>query len=199
MSIRTALITITGTNPLLTNNSQTVDPFNKYAKALKPIKAKKNKTDDDILELMDLEVESKVFFSEELGIYVPTTWMTEAICRAGFATAKIGRDKMRGGFFPVSDKAKLIYRGMEKVKALADIVKNEEFRHIMILPQQNVRLCKAFPIFHAWSFSVEVEFDDEVVDLPSLERIAQKTAKYTGFGDFRPTFGRGNATVQEVK
>lgn len=200
MTIRQAIITITGTNPLLTNNPQTVDPFNKYAKAKKAITAKRtSKTEDDMIELMKLEVESKVFWSKDLGAYVPTAWMTEAICRAAFGVAKIGKDKMRGGFFPTTEKAKLHYRDMEKVKELADIVENDNFRHSMILPQQQVRVCKAFPIFHDWSFSVEIEFDDEVVDLDALARIASKTAKYVGFGDFRPTFGRANAEVREVK
>jgi hypothetical protein len=61
-----------------------------------------------------------------------------------------------------------------------------------------VRVVKAFPIFHAWSFSTGVEFDDKIIDPDSLTRIVEHTARYVGFGDFRPKFGRATAEVAHV-
>jgi hypothetical protein len=40
-----------------------------------------------------------------------------------------------------------------------------------------------------------LEFDDAIVDLRTLATIVKHTAKYGGFGDFRPTFGRAVAEV----
>jgi len=199
MAIQQALVVITGFAPLLMNNPQTVDPFNKYTKLKKPITNKKaGKTEDDLIELGNIETEGKLYFDAKIGVYVPTRWLTEAIVTAGYAVAKIGRDKMRGGLFATEDKAKLTYRDMGKVKAITDVVMNPLFRHRMILPQQNVRIAKDFPIFHEWGFSTAVEFDDTVVDFNGLRAIIQRTAKYTGFGDFRPTFGRATAEVENV-
>jgi hypothetical protein len=198
-SIQQAKIVITGTSPLLQNNPQTVDPFNRYTKAKKVITNKRtSKTDDDLIELGNIETESKIYFDESIGVYVPATWLTEAIICTGFAVAKIGRAKMRGGLFATEPKIKLRYRGMEKVKGIEDVVMNPEFRHRMILKQGQVRVPKDAPIFHKWSFETVVEFDDTVVDFGSLKRIIERAALYGGFGDFRPTFGRATAEVSNV-
>lgn len=199
MAIRQASVSITGINPLLQNNPQTVDPFNRYAKEKKKITNKRShKTDDDLLELGNLETESKIYFDSEVGVYVPATWLTEAIICTGFSVAKIGRQKMRGGLFATENKIKLKYRGMEKVKTITDVVMNPEFRHRMLLKQGQVRVPKDAPIFHAWSFETVIEFDDTVVDLGSITRIIEQASKYGGYGDFRPTFGRAHAVVTEI-
>ena len=199
MAIQQARIVVTGISPLLQNNPQTVDPFNHYAKAKKAITNKRTaKTDDDLLELGNLETESKLYFDDEIGVYSPATWITEAIICTGFSVAKIGRAKMRGGLFATEPKIKLKYRGMNKVKTITDVVMNPEFRHRMLLKQGQVRVPKDAPIFHDWSFDTAVEFDDTVVDMGSLRRIVERSAKYGGFGDFRPTFGRANAEVLDV-
>ena len=199
MAIQQARIVVTGISPLLQNNPQTVDPFNHYAKSKKSITNKRTaKTDDDLLELGNLETESKLYFDDEIGVYIPATWITEAIICTGFSVAKIGRAKMRGGLFATEPKIKLKYRGMNKVKTITDVVMNSEFRHRMLLKQGQVRVPKDAPIFHDWSFETAVEFDDTVVDMGSLRRIVERSAKYGGFGDFRPTFGRANAEVLDV-
>lgn len=199
MAIQQAQIIVTGISPLLQNNPQTVDPFNHYAKAKKAITNKRTaKTDDDLLELGNLETESKLYFDDEIGVYIPATWITEAIICTGFSVAKIGRAKMRGGLFATKPKIKLKYRSMNKVKTITDVVTNPEFRHRMLLKQGQVRVPKDAPIFHDWSFETAVEFDDTVVDMGSLRRIVERSAKYGGFGDFRPTFGRANAEMLDV-
>lgn len=199
MAIQQARIVVAGISPLLQNNPQTVDPFNHYAKSKKAITNKRTaKTDDDLLELGNIETESKLYFDEEIGVYIPATWITEAIICTGFSVAKIGRAKMRGGLFATEPKIKLKYRGMNKVKTITDVVMNSEFRHRMLLKQGQVRVPKDAPIFHDWSFETAVEFDDTVVDMGSLRRIVERSAKYGGFGDFRPTFGRANAEVLDV-
>jgi hypothetical protein len=199
MSIRTAQISITGVSPLLMNNPQTVDRFNRFAKRMAAINAKKTRrTDDDYLELRDLEMESKSYFDEQIGVYVPDSWVAEAIATAAFRVAKISRADIRGAMFTTEEKIPLIFRDMDKIKAITDIVKNPIFRHLMILPQGQTRLAKAFPIFHKWSFKTSVEFDDKIIDPDSITRIVEYTAKYGGFGDFRPKFGRAAAEVKHV-
>lgn len=199
MSMRTATISIVGVSPLLMNNPQTVDRFNKYAKRMAAINAKKTRrTDDDYLEVRDLEMESKSYFDDEVGVYVPSSWISEAIAATAFRVAKISKADIRGAMFTTEDKIKLSYRDQDKVKSIEDIVKNPVFRIVLNLPQGQTRLAKAFPIFHQWSFKTSVEFDDKIIDADSLTRIVDHTARYGGFGDFRPKFGRAAAEVSHV-
>ena len=90
MAIRSLNVTITGMNPLLQNNPQTVDRFNDYTRAMAKINAKKTRrTDEDYRDLQDIEVRAKIYWDENLGIYVPGTWVSAAIAAASFKKAKI--------------------------------------------------------------------------------------------------------------
>jgi hypothetical protein len=192
-----ATVKITGISPLLQNNSQTVDRFNPYTKKMATINAKKTRrTDDDYRELHDIEIRSKIYFDESLGIYVPATWVTASIEATAFKVAKISKADIRGALFAAEDKIKLAYRDSSKVKEPLDIVKNGDFRINLTLKQGQPRIVKAFPIFHEWSFETTLEFDDKIIDPDSLTRIIQHVARYGGFGDFRPKFGRANADVK---
>jgi hypothetical protein len=196
MAMQTAKIDIKGIGTLLLNNPQTVDRFNKYARRMAAINAKKTRrTDDDYLELRQLEIESKLYFDDAMGVYVPGSWMMEALAVNGFRVAKLSRDTIRGSLFVAEPKLQLTYANMNKVKTPQDIVMNSDFHWIVGLPQGQVRVMKAFPKFQDWLFSATVEFDDKMIDPGSLTAIAKHAAKYNGFGDFRPTFGRAVAEV----
>jgi len=197
MTMQTAVINVKGIAPLLTNNPQTVDRFNHYARKMKAINDKKTRrTDDDYLELRQLEMAAKVYFDDSLGAYVPSTWMSEGLAGSAFATVKLSRDKLRGGLFVTESKLKLNYKDSDKVRESSDLVGNPTFRHTIALPQGQVRVVKVFPIFHEWSFSANVEYDDAIMDFGMLDRIAKYAGKYVGFGDLRPTFGRALVEVK---
>jgi hypothetical protein len=191
--------TITGTEPLLLNNPQTVDPFNKYAKAKSILTSKKVKTDEDHLAIRRIEVVSKVYFEEEddIGVYVPSTWVSAAIAANSFNIAKVSKAKIRSCVLPTQPKLKLYYEAMDRVHTLDDIADDPFFYQVMLLKQQNVKLAKCAPIFHKWSFDVSLEFDTKIIDRASLVSILDYAANYGGFGDFRPTWGRATLTVNK--
>jgi hypothetical protein len=196
MAIRSLTLNITGMNPLLQNNPQTVDRFNDYTRAMAKINAKKTRrTDEDYRDLQNIEVRAKIYWDENLGIYVPGTWVSAAIAAASFKKAKISKADIRGSVFVEDDKIKLNYENSNLVKKPEDIVGNPFFRLNMTLKQGQVRVVKAVPIFHKWSFSTKLEFDDKLVDESSLIDIIKHASLYGGFGDFRPTFGRAQAEV----
>ena len=197
MSIQNIKAKIIGTTPLLQSNPQCVDRFNPFTKEIARINAKKTRrTDEDYRQLADLEIRSKVHWDEEdKQVFVPSSWVLAAICKNSFTLAKLSKDKIRGSVFATDNKLPLAYRDMNKVKELDDIVGNQVFRHPMNLKQGQVRILKYIPIFHEWSFDVELEFEDTQMDGDDLKRIIEYSAAYGGFGDFRPTFGRARAEV----
>jgi hypothetical protein len=199
MAMQQAKVKVTGINPLLQNNPQTVDRFNPYTKRMAQINAKKTRrTDDDYRELQDIEVRSKIYFDDKLGIYVPGSWVSAALAAASFKVAKISKAEVRGSVFMTEDRIRLNYENSNLVKDPDDIVKNPQFRIAMTLKQGQVRVVKAVPIFHKWGFETVIEFDDKTIDPDSIARIIEHSAKYGGFGDFRPTFGRAVAEVNHV-
>ena len=196
MTIQSLNVTITGIIPLLMANPQTVDRFNQYNREMARINAKKTRrTDEDYRDLADIEVRSKVHWDNEIGVFVPTTWLMGALCKHAFSLKKLSKDRIRGSVFPKEPKIALTYRNMELVKELDDVVGNPEFRYNMNLRQGQVRVMKSMPIFKDWSFSAVLEFENTQIDAGDLKAIFEYAAEYGGFGDFRPTFGRAEAEV----
>jgi len=186
---------VIGIEPLLLNNPRSVDPFDEYSKLKKVITSKRSKTDDDLLELRRLEVESKIYFDDKIGIYIPGRWLLAALAKNAFAQVKISKDKVRGSVFITESKIPLKYAGQKKVKKLTDITNNNDFIITMILPQKNVRLAKCAPVFNEWSFETALEFDNSIIDERDLIKVLQYSSTYGGFGDFRPTYGRAALEV----
>jgi hypothetical protein len=194
--METIKISVTGLNPLLLSNPQTVAHDNSFKREISKITAKRKKTDDDYAKLADLEVASKLYWDDKLGVYVPARWVLASIAKHSHALVKVSKANIRGGVFVTENKLKLHYRDQKAVKEMDDIVLNGTFRHNMILPQGQVRVAKAAPIFSDWSFGCELEFDPKIIDRQDLLRVLVHSGKFGGYGDFRPTFGR--AIVKEV-
>ncbi|MGI9568412.1 MAG: hypothetical protein ACR2PH_01430 [Desulfobulbia bacterium] len=182
---------------LLMNNPQTVDPLNSYSKAIKQVTSLKKKTDDDIRRLRELEVEAKCYWDDDIGIYIPSRWVTASIAQHSFELAKVAKAKVRSAVFPTELKVKLNYKGEGKVGSLRHIVENGH-SITQNLKQGQVSVTKAAPCFHDWSFNTTLEIDTEIINIAELKRIIEYGATYGGYGDFRPTFGRASANVKEV-
>lgn len=194
--MKSLTVQIKGIEPLLINNPQAVDPFNKYSRAAKEITSKRKKTDEDLLKLREIEIESKLYFDEKVGVWIPATWITAAIAAQSWAKAKIKKADIRSCVFVNESKIKLNYAGMDKAKTKTDVVKNEMFHTVLNLKQGQVRVCKAAPIFNDWSVEFEILFDDTIINAADLKNLIEIAAKFGGFGDFRPTYGRALATFK---
>jgi hypothetical protein len=192
MAIQTLAVKFTGIDSLLQNNPQMSDPLNKYSKEMKTLSGKRKKTDDDILGMRQIELRAKIYWDDKVGIYVPSTWVTASIQGMSWAKAKIKKADIRASVFAKEPKIKLHYDDMALVKTPIDIVNNDVFHHVASLPQGQVRVVKATPIFNNWWFECELDFDDTIINARELQDLIRIGAIQGGFGDFRPTFGRAN-------
>lgn len=188
--IRTVTLKYSGLNQILLNNPQTVDPLNKYSKLLSVINKKRVKTEEDINHRYELEVAAKIYWCDEKQIVIPTSWVVASVGKVSHQLSKIPKAAIRSCFFPTEDYVKLYYDGHKKVKSKEDVIHNESLRWLFPTKQGQVKVMKAFPMFDDWAFEVEVEYDDSILPECELFRIAEYAAKYNGFGDFRPTYGR---------
>lgn len=190
MAIQTLEVTFRGINQLLQNNPQTSDPLNHFSKEMKKITAKRKKQDDDILEMRRIEMRSKLYWDDEIGVYVPSSWVMAMICANSWTRAKIKKSDIRAAVFATEWKLALDYKGKRKVKKPLDIVDDESFQCVKSLKQGQVRVVKAAPIFSDWSFTCGIEYDDTIISEDELASLIEYGSKFGGFGDFRPTYGR---------
>lgn len=198
MAIKTLTATFNGFSPLLQNNPQGINPFNPLQKeaASANKKYKADKTEENFIAEAQVGIRLRTFWDDELGVYVPTRWVSASIAKHAYSKYRtLSKDKVRAAVFTTADKVKLIYDGHKKVKTLDDVAKNNKF-HTMIFQKIGMsKVPKSMPIFHKWSFEVELEFDDSIIDVEQLTSILEYGAKYNGYGDFRPTYGRAICEV----
>ena len=191
--------TVTGRNEIRLNNPQTADPLNHYAIQMKTFTNVhvSRRDEQHYINLRNLEVRSKLYWDDELKVYIPSTWIMEAIAKESFAQVKLAKAKMRGAVFMRTNKIKLNYDGMETVNTIDDVVLNQRFRTTQLIKQGQVKIVKAFPQFTGWSFEVELDFDERILTEEEIHRIIEVAVKRNGFGDFRPTYGTGDITEWE--
>lgn len=194
MAMKLISVKFTGISPLLQNNPRGANPFDPYTKASADSynRYKKSKTEENFIENSRLGVRTKMFWDDDMGIYVPTRWVSASLGKKAYAILGKGysKDAIRGGVFTVKEKVKLHYDGENKVKKEEDVYLSDQLTTQLILPQGAIRQPKSFPIFHKWSFEVELEYDDKIIDATQIQKVLEYTAKYNGFGDFRPSYGR---------
>ncbi len=187
-------LTIVGKNELRLSNPQAVDPLNQYSIRMKAFTDVHHSRRDEqhYLAQRDLEYESKLYWNDELGVYIPSSWIMESIAKESFAQVKVAKAKMRGAVFMTTDKIKLHYNGENTVNSKMDVIHNQELRATQPIKQGQVRIIKVFPKFTGWSINVELDFDERIFTEQELKKILSVAVARNGFGDFRPTYGTGH-------
>lgn len=184
---------VVGNNEIRINNPQSADPLNKYAKAMKEINAihHTKKTDADREKLEHLSIESKLYFNDNLGVWIPSTWVMAGLGGVSFKLVGIGKKVIREGVFMNQDKLKLSYSGMQSVKKIEDVVLNPDFKTVEFHTIDRKKIAKGTPKFDNWSFNIDIDFDEEVITEQEIVACLKMMVTRKGFGDFRPTYGRG--------
>lgn len=179
-----------GTAPLLMHNARLANPLDEFARKMKDVTKKKQKTDTDLLELARLEFLGSLYFDPTAGPYVPAA----NILRSLLDAAKKSRSgpKVKEGVWILGNINPLAYQGPRTVDALwAD----ESFRHFASarVGMQRVQRCR--PVFHDWSVVFDGELDPEIISVDELRGITETAGYRLGLGDWRPTFGRFEAQL----
>ncbi len=192
MAIKHIRVKFNGFAPMLQNNPRGINPMDRLGKldAAANKKFKASKTDENFIAQCQTGVALRIFWDDELGIYIPTRWILASLAKHSYKKTKVSKDNIRAAVFTINDKAKLTYDGMNYVKEVTDITHNNRFQTLIFQKIGQVKVPKAMPIFHKWSFEAELEFDNEIIDREQLIDVLTYGAKYNGFGDFRPSYGR---------
>lgn len=185
--MKTIKFQIKGTQPLMQSNPQTVNPFNKYKIALKPLMAKRSKTEDDMNELYILQFESS-FYTKNGQYIIPSEHFWKSICTAA-KEMKLGK-KFQQSFFVMSD---CILEFPEKNLTPSQLF--EERSHVDIrdgvISGKRVPVCRA--IFTEWSTTLECFYDETQIDEKDIIYIVSVAGQRYGVGTYRTKYGRFKA------
>ena len=186
-------VTLIGTSPLLMHNSRLANPLDPAAKAVKRLTSKRNKTDDDYLELAHVEWLGGLYHEVEVGPYIPA----DNIFRCMWDAAKKHKlgVKVKEGIFFNQDINPLIYKGPRDTDGLwAD--ENYRFTKSVKVGQQ--RVMRTRPQFREWAVETVGLLDPGILDLVEMEQIVDTAGLVIGLADWRPRYGRFTGTLERI-
>jgi len=193
-------VKIIGQSPLLMHNIQLANPLNRYVKALKPLTAKRNKTDADLMEISRIEWEGGLYL-EDGKVVIPDRCFNA--CFFGGAKKRKNGPKWRTGAVIERSYYPLEYPG-KKIKAdINEEIPNpsldkyyQKFSNQDMVVVGGSRVLRTRPIFYEWSCDVSVLYDENILDHRTLLQTFQDSGYLIGLMERRPssknggTFGR---------
>lgn len=183
---------ITGTRPLLMHNGRLADPLDPHAKALKELSAKRNKTDDDLIEMGHREWLGSLYWDDEQGACIPGQ-MLEATLRDGAKFRKLGK-AMTQAVMIDEFTVPLEYDGPRQMAKLWQDLRFSLRAGVKVGQQRVIRTRPKFPI--GWSVEFGVEYAEDRVNVEDIDRALMDAGQFIGLGDWRPRYGR--FTVERV-
>jgi hypothetical protein len=180
---QTAKYRLTGVSPLLQHNGQLADPLNPWARALKEVTGKRNKTDADHEEASKLEWFGSLY-TEEKRIVIPGRCMDATLINAA-------KKRKRG----VQAKAGLIceanfvveHEGTEDLDALW---LDERFRDRTLMRVAQSGVMRTRPKFFPWAATIVVTYQDTLLNPKDIDAFVEIGGEQVGLLEGRPRFGR---------
>lgn len=180
-------LTLKGVTPLIMHNARLADPLDTIVRQMKPLSAKRSKTEEDLLEMARLEFVGGLYFDADLGPVMPAMNI-EATLRDGAKTFKKGKDITRG--LQVTDMVvPVAYKGPRDIDGLWSGGDSEFVYRTSVVVQRN-RVQRTRPIFRNWALEVNGVFDENIFDEDVLNTICETAGMMSGLGDYRPRYGK---------
>jgi hypothetical protein len=175
------------------HSNQIVDPLNPYYKAKKLLTDKKrNKTEEDDLEISRIQFLAGLYHDDEVGPILPSPNIFRCLMQAG-AITRDGKNIERALSFH-SLWAPLEYDGPRDKESLwGDGTGKFVDRRVVVVQRASVMATR--PIFPQWSATFDLDLDTEILDKDRFEHIARKAGKSIGVGDFRRFYGKFEVTL----
>ena len=181
MQIDKMEVEIVGVTPLLLHNGRTANPLDIYSKRLKSLTSKRQKTEDDIRELLMVQWEAGLYYNEELGVYMPSENLYAATLKAA-KKHKLG-SKMGGVSFPEAIGYPLDVANSKDFQALKS---DENNKFIKTVTVQKSKTISCRPIFNTWSLKFDLEFETDIIDANDLRTIMITLSQRIGLGVWTP-------------
>lgn len=184
---------IIGRSPMLMHSARLSNPLDPNARAMKKISAKRNKSEQDYMDLAELEFYGGMYHDAEMGPYVPGANIFRTLVDAA-RKRKLGT-RVTSSLFVRDDVNLLAYKGPRDLKALwAD----ETFRHEASVKVGTSRVIRTRPQFKSWGTEATLVVDSDGLDEDDLKQIVDIAGSMIGLGDWRPIFGRFDGTLTKA-
>ncbi|EAU9316256.1 hypothetical protein U9S86_004573 [Salmonella enterica] len=185
--MQTIRIKLTSTRPMLMHSDVLSDPLNPLTQKHKALTGKRKKTDEDYIEIAKSEWTSSLYYSPDIGIYLPSQ-NVEAAIREGAKLQKLGKAVIRAVEIDELE-IPLQFTGPKDPEAMW----NAGMYDARSVKVSTARLTRYRPIFKSWSCEFTLKFNEMVINEAEVMKALADAGEFCGVGDYRPKFGRFHA------
>jgi hypothetical protein len=174
-------VKIVGISPLILQNGRCANPLDIYAKKMKSLTSKRNKTEDDLHAILETQWEAGLYWDDQMGLYMPS----ENLYAAFYAAAKKHKlgNKCSGILFPEALGYPIV---TENHMDLSKLREDKKTRFIKTVVVQRAKTVACRPIFHNWKINFELEFEKDTWDANEIKTVLQTLSTRIGMGVWRP-------------
>ncbi len=185
---------------MLQHNKRMATPLDPFTVRLNEIireKKASERTLEDHANIARAEWEGGLYYSGDIGPYVPGEWI-EACLKAAGGLSRDGK-KIERSLFVEENQIPLLYpdpkdptkpgpRDLDGMYAQSE-------RFVLTVSARNKgggggRIDRTRPMFYDWELSTVAELDTSILNLKDLNRIGEVAGRFMGLGDWRPRYGR---------
>jgi hypothetical protein len=184
----TIALHVEGARPILVNNGRLANALDPYTRRLKQLTGKRNKTDEDLIQIMRVEARGGAYETEDNKLAMPAENVWKSLHEAATAF-KRGRDIQRGLIFDSTQIVPLLIDGKEQDvdEYLSDL---DHIDYRTASPTRGRKVMRARPlIVLPWSCTVTFDLLTDVLDTRDLEPIIERAGRLVGLGNYRPNYG----------
>lgn len=187
-------ITIDGRTALVLHSDATANPRNHYAKSLKVLTSKRQKTDEDHEAIARLEWTAGWYGSRN-DLPVMPTWNVVACLAAGGAKVRL-KSAILGALVPLDDVIPINYNGPSFSELTVNTPGFAFEKTVVVQRARTVRTRPCVPV--PWRIEMDAVLDPQGLNLDDLARAAGIAGQLVGLADARSLgMGRFTATVKE--
>lgn len=191
--MKTLEVTWRGITPIILHSDQCVNPLHPISRALKPLTSKRNKTEEDLIAISNLEWESGCYWKDDIGVYIPAENI-EATMRKAATEFRKGKDVVK--YIMCSDLYIPLNYGEKLTKE--QLIADPQYRDVRPMTVQRAKVLRTRPRFDMWSITFNLCYDETKMDLDTIVSIMEVAGSYTGLCDSRPKYGKFAATITEL-
>ncbi|WP_295442582.1 hypothetical protein [uncultured Thiodictyon sp.] len=182
-----------GESSLLLHSDRGANPIAPATVAHKVLTSKRKKTEEDHVAIARSEF--LLGFYNGDGVVMPSTNVKSAIVE-GAKLNKLGSAFNRC-LLILADAVPITHSGPATPAAMWEVPSCVDCRSVKV---GTARLMRYRPRLNDWQLSVDIFFDETVVERNQILAAAQNAGKYIGLGDYRPARGGsfGRFAVQEA-
>lgn len=200
MAILNQTFRISGVTPILMHCGQTADPLNNFARSMKRLSGKRNKTDEDHEEMSRLEWWAGLYLNEapeiagsssvklapDSALVLPAHLLDSCI-REGARKGKMGKQASAGC---IVDGDGCFQTDTDDIMAMSV---SPRYTHRAAVKVGTSKVMRTRPIFHDWQCTFSVSVDTSVIEVEQILMALDAAGKLVGVGDWRPGAPRGGS------